>query len=65
MKKILGTIIAMGLAPLPEISDYGKKGGALHMPWFSKVFSRNRFQQMLPFLHVAMVEIPKRCDEQE
>jgi hypothetical protein len=35
----------MGLAPLPEISDYWAKGGIIH--------ARNRFQQILRFIHVA------------
>ena len=48
----LGINIAMGLAKLPTIEDYCRKG-ITHMPWFNSVMPRRKFQQVLRFLHLA------------
>eukprot|EP00795_Rhopilema_esculentum_P006511 gene6511-11974_t len=48
----LGINIAMGLAKLPTIEDYWRKG-ITHMPWFRSVMPRRKFQQVLRFLHLA------------
>ena len=48
----LGINLAMGLAKLPTIEYYWRKG-ITHMPWFRSVMPRRRFQQILRFLHLA------------
>ena len=48
----IGMKVAMGIAKLPSLDDYWKKG-IISMPWFRAVMSRNRFRQILRFLHLA------------
>lgn len=43
----------MGLMDVPKISDYWKTSWESHIPFFSKVMPRNRFQNILSFLHVS------------
>ena len=46
----------MGLINLPTISDYWKTTWESHVPFFSKVMPRNRFQIILSHLHVSHTE---------
>ena len=43
----------MTLVPQTEISDHFVKGGISQMPWFASIFLRNRFQQILRYLHIV------------
>lgn len=52
MKAYLGIVLAMGMGKLPSYEDYWD-AGILNMPWFSTVMSRNRFQQLSRYLHLA------------
>ena len=47
MRAFIGVMMAMGLLKKPTIESYF----LLHSPSFSQVFSRNRFQNILRFLH--------------
>jgi hypothetical protein len=53
MRAFIGVMMAMGLLKKPTIESYWNKGGSflLYSPSFSQVFSRNRFQNILRFLH--------------
>lgn len=54
MRAFLGVMLAMGLIKKPTIESYWNKQGnnfLSHSPGFSEVFSRNRFQNILRFLH--------------
>jgi len=53
MRAFIGVMMAMGLLKKPTIESYWNKGDSflLHSPSFSQVFSRNRFQNILRFLH--------------
>ena len=53
MYAFLGIVIAMGIITLPEIRYYWCKSLILNVPWFSSVFSRNCFEQILCNLHLA------------
>ncbi len=53
MMAFIGVVIAMGIANLPELDDYWQTKGIFHMPWFSAIFSRNRFKQILRYLHLV------------
>ena len=48
----LGMILAMGIAKLPAIADYWRKG-ITFMPWFSGIMFRDRFLKILKFLHLV------------
>ena len=43
----------MGIANLQELDDYWQTKGIFHMSWFSAIFSRNRFKQILRYLHLV------------
>eukprot|EP00795_Rhopilema_esculentum_P007360 gene7360-13095_t len=49
----IGVNIAMGIANLPEMDDYWSKGSLFYMPWFAGIFTRNRFKQLLRYLHLV------------
>ena len=49
----IGINIAMGIADLPEITDYWAKEPILHCPWFPSVMALKRFQAMSRFIHFA------------
>lgn len=53
MRAFIGVMMAMGLLKKPTIESYWNKGDSflLYSPSFSQVFSRNRFQNILRFLH--------------
>ena len=52
IKAFFGIMIAMGIANLPEIDDYWAKDKVFHMPWFSTITARDRFKQVLQYLHL-------------
>ena len=56
----------MGLINLPGIPDYWKTTWESHIPFFSKVMSRNRFQIILSHLHISHTQpgcTEKRIDK--
>lgn len=53
IKAFLGVSIAIGLVNLPELDDYWRSGSIYGMPWFSSIFTRDRFKQILRYLHVV------------
>lgn len=61
MEAFFAMMIAMGVANLPELDDYWAKDQIFYMPWFSSVMTRNRFKQLLRYLHLNdnTKELPK------
>ncbi|CAC5365771.1 unnamed protein product [Mytilus coruscus] len=54
MRAFVGLMMTMGMIKKPTIESYWKKSGnnyLHHSPSFSQIFSRNRFQNILRFLH--------------
>ena len=49
----IGLTIAMGIAKFPEIRDYWKSKGSFHMPWFASIMTRDRFEEIYRYLHLA------------
>jgi hypothetical protein len=49
----IGVVIEMGISNLPEIYDYWSTEPLLCMPWFSSIFSRDRFSQIYRYLHLV------------
>ena len=45
--------IAMGIAKLPEIRDSWKSKGSFQMPWFASIMTRDRFEEIYRYLHLA------------
>lgn len=52
MKAFLGLIIAMAMGKLPTYDDYWKTG-ILQMPWFQSIMTRQRFRDILRYLHLV------------
>ena len=49
----IGVNIAMGVVSLPNINEYWSSNPIISHPWFRAVFSRDRFFQILRYIHVA------------
>ena len=52
LKKFIGLTLAMGITRQPSLIDYWTKEDIQHMPFFSKIMSKNRFKEISQFLHV-------------
>lgn len=53
MKAFLALHLCMGLVEKPETEDYWASFWPTYTPGFGKVMSRNRFENILSFLHFA------------
>ena len=53
MIAFFGVNIAMGMARLPEISDYWKRSGVMEVSWFRSIFTHKRFYDTLKYLHLT------------
>ena len=53
MTAFIGLTIAMGVCDLPEIHDYWSTEPALEMSWYRSVMPRDRFTQILRYLHCS------------
>ena len=49
----IGINIAMGIISLPTMDDYWSTDPVLSHAWFQAVFSRNRFCEILRYIHVT------------
>ena len=52
MKAFIGLNIAMGIVIMPEARKYWEKKWLINVPSFAQVMSRNRFFQILRYLHI-------------
>lgn len=62
MAAFLGLHIAMGVANLPEIHDYWSTEPALEIGWYKSVMPRDRFTQILRYLHCSGTPSKPRTD---
>lgn len=63
--EFLSVVFNMGLVRKPTLAEYWSTRGSHSMPWFRKMFPRNRFQLILKFFHVVdNRKIPKRNSPQ-
>jgi len=53
MEGFLAVVINMGLIQLPEIESYWSTNWITTVPFFSRLFSRERFEQIFWLLHVS------------
>ncbi|XP_049812674.1 piggyBac transposable element-derived protein 4-like [Schistocerca nitens] len=51
MRAFIAAVLNMGLIKKPTIFSYWSTDANLLTPWFSQMFSRNRFQLLLRFFH--------------
>jgi len=56
LKAFLGILIAMGLLDLPKFHDYWSRGNLLSVPWFATIMPRDRFFEILRYLHLSNKE---------
>ena len=52
IRAMLGVIVDMGLTNLP-IQDYWRTSSVIHVPWFRSIFRREKFHEILSYLHLA------------
>jgi len=52
-KSFLACLILMGLVGKTHINEYWETDKLTHTPSFHHIMSRNRFKQILPFLHFS------------
>ena len=52
MLVFIGMNIAMGVVNLPEVNMYWSTDPLLDHSWFRAILPRNRFKQILRFLHL-------------
>ncbi|XP_039298151.1 piggyBac transposable element-derived protein 4-like [Nilaparvata lugens] len=63
MQAFIAVLINMGLKKQPTIYSYWWTSSSQHIPYFSRMFTRNRFQAILQFFHmVDTTQIPKSGD---
>ena len=61
MQAFFGVIVAMAVVVrMPEFDDYWSTDPIFYNSWFSSIFSRDRFNQILRYLHCA--DNSKRSD---
>ena len=53
IKAFLSVVIVMGITKLPEIRYYWNNNSFCHVPWFSAIFTRGRFDAILNNLHLV------------
>lgn len=53
MKGFIAVILNMGVVRKPTIRSYWSTSASQGTPWFRDMFSRNRFESLLQFFHVA------------
>ena len=53
MKAFLGVVILMGIVKLPKIALYWSTDTRFYQPSIAKVFSRDRFLQLMKYLHIS------------
>lgn len=47
----IGISIAMGMLRLPRVKDYWSTSNVLSTPWFRSIMSRDRFLEILQYIH--------------
>ncbi|GLV40065.1 hypothetical protein CBL_02950 [Carabus blaptoides fortunei] len=52
MKAFIAVLLEMGITRRPSINSYWSKGSR-SIPWFGKMFARDRFQLILKFFHLV------------
>ena len=53
LQAFIGMNIAMGMLRLPQIRDYWATDEVLNTPWFPSIMPRDRFFQIMRFLHLV------------
>ena len=56
----LGINIVMGMMHLPQVSDYWSTNKILATPWFPAIMARDRFYNLLRYLHLVNSTLKKR-----
>lgn len=53
LKKFLAIVFNMGVIKKASMAEYWSKNSSQETSWFRRIMSRNRFQNILKFLHVS------------
>lgn len=49
----IAVLLNMGIKKQPTLASYWSTSSSQHIPWFSAMFTRNRFQSILTFFHMV------------
>ena len=60
----IGVTIAMGMLRLPRVKDYWSTSNVLSTPWFRSIMSRDRFLEILRYLHLVDSSQQKKKGEE-
>src|SRR6218665_986120 len=63
IQAFIGLIIAMGVVRMLELDDYWSTDVLLGNPWFRSVMSRDRFKQILRYLHCTDNSTARTTDD--
>ena len=63
MKAFIGVIINMGLVQLAQLKDYWGTHETVKLPFFRRIFSRDRFFQIFWMLHAGEIRGTSRCNK--
>ena len=63
MKAFVGVNLNMGIIQLQRVEDYWLKNIVSHIPFFSSIFPRDRFCQIIGMLHVGDIICHNKQDK--
>ena len=63
MKAFIGVMINMGLVQLAQLKDYWGTHETVNLPFFHRIFSRDRFFQIFWMLHAGEIRGTNRCSK--
>jgi len=63
LQAFIGINVAMGMLKLPQIRDYWATDDIISTPWFPSIMSRDRFVEILRYLHLVDTSLQKKKGE--
>jgi len=63
LQAFIGINVAMGMLRLPQIRDYWATDDIISTPWFPSIMSRDRFVEILRYLHLVDTSLQKKKGE--
>ena len=64
IKAFIGINVAMGMLHLPQVKDYWSTNKILSTAWFPSIMAKDRFLEILRFLHLADSSLQKMKGEE-
>ena len=64
LQAFIGMNIAMGILRLPQVRDYWATNEVLSTPWFPSIMPRDRFFQIMRYLHLVDSSLQRKKGEE-